>query len=139
MCSEIEALALITAITEYHSFLANSKFVVYSDHISLKWLHSIKMSSGRLARWLLLLQGYQFEFRYKKGTTNVLADDRSRRPYGPPPPIDEDEEFLNDHHFIATISQNRLTDTEREETFFEYDDDTEQAYKDTNEHTINRN
>ena len=35
-CTEIEALALITAITEYHSFLANSKFVVYSDHISLK-------------------------------------------------------------------------------------------------------
>ena len=48
-CTEIEALALITAITEYHSFLANSKFVVYLDHISLKWLHSIKMSSGRLA------------------------------------------------------------------------------------------
>ena len=90
------------------------------------------MFSGRLARWLLLLQGYQFEFRYKKGTTNVFADALSRRHYGPPPPIDEDDEFLIDHHFIATVSQNTLTETEMEETFFEYDDDTEQAYNDTN-------
>ena len=50
-CTEIETLPLVTAKTEYHSFIANSKFVVYSDHVSLKWLHSIKLSSGRLARW----------------------------------------------------------------------------------------
>ena len=94
------------------------------------------MSSGRLARWSLLLQGYQFEIRYKKGTTNFFADALSRRPYGPPPPINEDDEFLNDHHFIATINQNTLTDTERKETFFEYNDDTEQPFNDTYEQTI---
>ena len=44
--------------------------------------------------------------------------------------------ILSDHHFIATVSQNTLTDIEREETVFEYDDDTEQAYYDTNEQTI---
>ena len=84
--TEIEALELITAITEYHSFLANSNLIVYSDHISLKWLQSIKMLSGHLARWPLLLQGYKFEIRYKKGTTNVLSDALSRRVYDPPHP-----------------------------------------------------
>ena len=91
------------------------------------------MSSGRLARWSLLLQGYQFEIRYKKGTTNVLADALS---YGPPPPINEDDEFLNDHHFIAKINQNTLTENEREEICFEYNDDTEQAYTGTQEQAI---
>ena len=37
---------------------------------------------------------------------------------------------------FATINQNTLTDTEREETFFEYNDDTEQPYNDTYEQTI---
>ena len=87
-------------------------------------------------RWSLLLESYQFEIRYKKETTNVLADAISRRTYGLPQPIREDNEFLNDHHFIATISQNIATDTEREDIFFEYNEVTEQDYNDKNQQSI---
>ena len=113
--TEIEALALITAITGYHSFLANSNFIVYSDHISLKWLQSIKMSSGRLDRWSLLLQGYIFEIRYKKEPRTSL-----RTPYHeeftthPHPSIHPDYDILNDDDFIATVNEDMCTDTNKE-------------------------
>ena len=51
----------------------------------------------------------------------------------PSPPIHEDDEFLNDHHLIATLIQHIATDTEKEEILIEYNDDVEQAYTDTNQ------
>ncbi|VDI07259.1 Hypothetical predicted protein [Mytilus galloprovincialis] len=55
--SELECLAVLEGIKTYHVYLANSHFKVYTDHHSLKWLSSIKQSTGRLARWSVLLQG----------------------------------------------------------------------------------
>ena len=89
------------------------------------------MSSGCLARWSLRLQGYNFEIRYKKGTTNVLADALSRRAYDPPPPMHTDDDILNDDDFIATVSENMCTYTNLEVIFFQYDNDTDQTYNDT--------
>ena len=94
------------------------------------------MSSGRLARWSLLLQGYKFEIRYKKGTTNVLANALLRRVYDPPPPIHPDDDILNDDDFIATVCENMCTDTNKEEIFFEYNNDTDQTYNDTNSQSL---
>ena len=76
--TEIECLALIHAVKAYHSFLAYQKFVVYTDHISLKWLQNIKQHNGRLFRWSLQLQSYDFEVRYRPGRKNVNADVISR-------------------------------------------------------------
>jgi len=33
----------------------------------LKWLNSIESPSGRIARWALELQQYNFEMAYRKG------------------------------------------------------------------------
>lgn len=54
--SEIECAALISAVREFHVYLANNKFIVYTDHLSLKLIHDIRTSSsGRLLRWSLCL------------------------------------------------------------------------------------
>ena len=37
-----ECLALVTAIKQFHVYLANRKFYVYTDHIALQYLHKIK-------------------------------------------------------------------------------------------------
>lgn len=41
---------------------------------------NLKSPTGRLARWALQLQPYNFEIKYSPGKTNVLADNLSRPP-----------------------------------------------------------
>ena len=42
---------------------------------------SISDPTGRLTRWSLLLQQYDFEIKHRPGTANANADALSRRPY----------------------------------------------------------
>jgi transposase InsO family protein len=79
--TDIEGLALIESIREYHVYLANQKFTVFTDHIALCWLKQIKYSQGRLLRWSLLLQGYDFDIIHVPGKRNAVADALSRRTY----------------------------------------------------------
>jgi len=59
--AQLECLSLLTGIRKYHVYLAAVPFVVYTDHVSLKYLQSLKLSAqNRLARWALALQPYQF-------------------------------------------------------------------------------
>ncbi|MES9903532.1 MAG: reverse transcriptase domain-containing protein, partial [Sedimenticola sp.] len=79
--SERECLALVEAVKTYHPYLAHNHFTVYTDNIALQWLKKIKDETGRLARWSLKLQGYNFTIIHKAGVTNQNADALSRRPY----------------------------------------------------------
>jgi len=42
--TQLECLALLTGIRENHVYLASRPFAVYTDHISLKFLESLKIS-----------------------------------------------------------------------------------------------
>ena len=78
---ERECLALVEAIKQFHPYLSNSHFTVYSDNIALKWLQKIRDQNGRLGRWSIKLQGYNFTIIHKPGVRNQNADALSRRPY----------------------------------------------------------
>ena len=79
--SELECLALVEAIKAFEPYLSNQTFTVITDHAALRWLDNIKPSTGRLARWALLLQGYNYEVIHRPGKANKNADALSRRPY----------------------------------------------------------
>jgi len=102
--SDIEGLALIEGIRENYAFLFNSDFLVYSDHISLKWLNTIKNVNGRLGRWSLLLQPLRFTVHHKPGHANANADGLSRRQYPPTTDADPDDDFLNDAIELANVN-----------------------------------
>lgn len=79
--TEKEGLALVEAVKEYRPYILNNHFTVYTDNIALKWLREIKNKNGRLLRWSLLLQEYNFTIQHKAGAQNKFADGLSRRDY----------------------------------------------------------
>ena len=85
-----EGLALVESIKYYHIYLIGRKFTVLTDHQALKSLPTNKDVSGRLARWAIHLQGYDFDIVYKPGKKNGKADALSRRTYPLTPEPKED-------------------------------------------------
>ena len=79
--TEREALAVVDGIKRYQPYLTGQKFYVHTDHGSLSWLMKVKDPTGRLARWALQLQQYDFEVIHRPGPQNGNADALSRRSY----------------------------------------------------------
>ena len=79
--TELECLAVVEGIREYRTYLSSGKFTVYTDHKALKYIHTIKNDSSRLARWSMELQEFNYEVQHRKGVNNQHADALSRLPF----------------------------------------------------------
>lgn len=79
--TEKECLALVEAIKKFHHYVYGEEFVVWVDHKALQWLfNKPDLGHGRLMRWVILLQTYNFKVCYKEGKKHQNADSMSRRP-----------------------------------------------------------
>ena len=78
--TEKECLAIVWAIGMYRCYLLGTTFTIITDHKPLVQLPSLKLDDpyGRLARWTLKLQHYNYNVIYKKGELNTNADALSR-------------------------------------------------------------
>lgn len=76
--SEKECACLVWAAQKRSCYLYGAKFTFETDHCPLTWLRQMSKRNGRLLRWSLILQEYNFSVRYKKGTMNGNADGLSR-------------------------------------------------------------
>jgi len=76
--SEKELLAVVAGVEHDHDYLNGQKFIIRTDHMSLKYLSTMRHPTGRLARWNLILGRYNFEIQHKKNRENVVADALSR-------------------------------------------------------------
>ena len=102
--TQIECLALLTGIRENHVYLASRPFSVFSDHVSFKYLESLKVSANnRLTRWALALQPYKFQVHYKEEKKLTAADGISRRPFPEPTTMTDDDDELAEDSFIMQI------------------------------------
>jgi hypothetical protein len=73
-----ECLSIVWGIKKFHTHLYGIKFIVVTDHIALSWLNHTPPQNGRLARWAMLLQEYQFDVVYRKGCSHTTVDAISR-------------------------------------------------------------
>jgi len=76
--TELECYAAMLSITKFRAYVDGMPFKVITDHASLKWLMGQKVLSGRLARWSLKLQDFDFTIEHRKGSLNVVQDALSR-------------------------------------------------------------
>ena len=91
-CSEREMLSVIWCVDKFRHYLVLQKFKIVVDHCSLCYLMKLKNPSGRLSRWALKLQEYDFTIVYKSGKTHSNVDTLSRAPVNET--VDKDvEEF----------------------------------------------
>ena len=83
---EKEALAMVYALRKFHYYLwGQAGFTVITDHKPLLGVFSptkniSSMASGRIQRWSLLLQSYNFTLRHRSGALLGTADALSRLP-----------------------------------------------------------
>jgi len=63
----------------WRHYLYGSKFEVFSDHKSLKYLFDQKELNMRQRRWLEYLKDFDFQLSYHLGKANDVADALSRK------------------------------------------------------------
>lgn len=78
--TEGECFAVVSFVEHFRPYLHGVPFTLEVDHWALRWLMTTTQKNGRLARWALKLQEYDFKIRHRKGSENGNADALSRPP-----------------------------------------------------------
>ena len=75
-----ELLAVVHFSRYFRHYLTGRKFILRTDHASLRWLKSFKEPEGQLARWLEVLDTFDFDLQHRPGIKHANADALSRGP-----------------------------------------------------------
>ena len=85
-------------LQKFHHYLLANPFTFYTDHQALKYLVNKPLHHGRICRWHLLFQEFEFKVIVRPGKANVGPDHLSRVESGEDPiRIDDD---LPDAHLF---------------------------------------
>ena len=83
------------AVTYLRQYLLGQKIVLNTDHNPLKLLMNHSDVASKLIRWVMCLQQFDIEIRYRTGKSNANADTLSR--------IKSEETNKILHNFFATV------------------------------------
>ena len=66
-----EGLAMVYALQKFRNYLLGGHFKMFTDHSSLQYLVNNPVLGGRIYRWFLLFQEFDFEIVVKSGWLNA--------------------------------------------------------------------
>ena len=66
-------LAVVWGIKNFQNYLIANHFKVYTEHYSLKWLHSMKNEPALLHRWASQLEYHDFEVYTAREEIKVMS------------------------------------------------------------------
>lgn len=76
---EKECLAIVWSLQKLQPYLYGRDFSIITDHNPLSWLQRVSGGNGKLLRWSLTLQQYNFTIQHRKGAEHGNADGLSRQ------------------------------------------------------------
>jgi hypothetical protein len=76
---------MIYSVTKFRHYLLGKRFTFHVDHSALVYLVSKASLTGKLARWTLLLQEYEFDIVHRPSAQHVVEDYLSRLEPGEAP------------------------------------------------------
>jgi hypothetical protein len=107
---------MVYALQKFCHYLLGGHFKMFIDHCAMKYLVNKLVLGGRIYRWLLLFQEYDFEIIVKLGRMNKGPYHLSRLEHGEEPSSLEDtlsdaqlltirnidDHFADIFHFLST-------------------------------------
>ena len=77
-----ELLAVVKYVEFFYHYLIGKKFIIRTDHRSLKWLLSWKTPTiPQYFNWIYRLQHFDFDIVYREGQSHLNGDALSRLSY----------------------------------------------------------
>jgi len=67
-----ELYALVRALQNWQHYLFSKKFVIHSDHESLKYLKGQSKLNKRHAKWVEFIDKFSYVIKHKQGKTNYV-------------------------------------------------------------------
>jgi len=75
-----ELLAVVYGLKQYKQYLLGRHIIIRTDHAALSWLRRTAEPMPQLARWLTLIEQYDYEVVHRPGVKHGNANGLSRRP-----------------------------------------------------------
>ncbi|GJZ86690.1 putative reverse transcriptase domain-containing protein [Tanacetum coccineum] len=76
---DLEFYAVVQAVKHWRHYLFHKKFVLFTDHDSLRHIRTQDKVSHKHGRWLVFLEKFTFVVKHKTDVSNRAADALSRR------------------------------------------------------------
>ena len=93
--TEREALGMIYNKNKFRHYLLGKKFTFHVNHATLLYLVFKQTLTGKLARWMLLLQEFEFDIQHQPHTQHSVEDYLSRLENGADT-VNGDDDFLDE-------------------------------------------
>ena len=100
---------MVYALQKFRHYLLGSHFKMFTDHSTLKYLVNKLVLGGKICRWLLFFQEYDFEVIVKPSRMNVGHDHLSRLESGEEP-ISLEDGLLDVQLFSIQVANDEFQD-----------------------------